>query len=224
MTPASTTVDFRGVVALIGRFPALADCTFRAVAGEIVLVAGPNGAGKTTLLRSIAGLQRIDRGSAQVLGHDLTEDRTAVRRRVALVGHESFGYDELTVRENLRFAVRASGRPTDGIDAAIERCGLARVAAVPHGGLSAGQRRRFALARALATNAELVLLDEPHAGLDSEGRAVLESILVSTPDEARTVILVSHELDLARSVATREVHLAGGRITGADQPAHVGSP
>ena len=211
-TPASTSVDFRGVVALIGRFPALADCTVSVDAGEIVLVAGPNGAGKTTLLRAIAGLQRVDRGTATVLGYDVRCDRGAVRRRVALVGHESFGYDDLTVRENLRFVARAAGRGTAGIDAAVDRVGLTRVAGVRHGGLSAGQRRRFALARALVTEPELLLLDEPHAGLDIAGRAVLNEILAAAPSEGRTVVLVSHELELARAVATREVHLVGGRV------------
>lgn len=209
---ASLTVDFRGVVALIGRFPALAGCTFSAAAGEVVLVTGPNGAGKTTLLRSIAGLQRVDRGDAVVLGVDLRHDRISVRRRVALVGHESFGYDDLTVRENLRFVMRATGRNSASVDAIIERCGLTRVAAVRHGGLSAGQRRRFALARALAIEPALLLLDEPHAGLDPEGRAVLDDVLAAAPVDHRTIVLVSHELAVARAHATREVQLVGGRI------------
>jgi heme ABC exporter ATP-binding subunit CcmA len=212
-------VRFRGVVALIGRFPALAGCSFTVAPGEVVLVAGPNGAGKTTLLRAIAGLQRIDRGEAEVLGIDLRRDRAAVRRAVAYVGHESFGYDDLTVRENLRFAARATGLPVDGVDDALARCGLARVADVRHGGLSAGQRRRLALARTLVGNAPLVLLDEPHAGLDVEGRAVLDALLASAPERGQSVVLVSHELDLARAHATREVQLVGGQIMSTATPA-----
>lgn len=206
-------VDFHGVVALIGRFPALAGCSLRVEAGEVVLVAGPNGAGKTTLLRAIAGLQRVDRGDARVFGLDVRRNRAAVRRQVALVGFDSFGYDDLTVRENLRFAARATGRPVSCVDPAIEQCGLERVAGVRHGGLSTGQRRRLSLARALVTDAPLLLLDEPHAGLDTHGRAVLDAILAAAPASGKSVILVSHELDLARVHATREVRLAGGQIT-----------
>lgn len=211
-SPTPPVVQFNDVVALIGRFPALAGATFEVSPGEVVLVTGPNGAGKTTLLRAIAGLQRIDGGDARVLGVDVRRRRGAVRRSVAFVGHESFGYDDLTVAENLWFAARAAGRPTGDVDAVLARAGLTRVADVRHGGLSAGQRRRLALARALVVDAPLVLLDEPHAGLDVEGRALLDDLLTSTPAAAKAVVLVSHEHELARAHATREVHLVGGRI------------
>src|ERR671932_1771617 len=105
-------VHFRAAVSLIGRFPALAGVDLDVGAGEIVLLQGPNGAGKTTLLRACAGLVAITSGEAEVLGCDLRRDRRAVRRRVGLLGHATFLYDDLTVADNLRFSARAAGRAT----------------------------------------------------------------------------------------------------------------
>ena len=147
-----------------------------------------------------------------MLGVDLAHDRRAVRRALALVGHETFCYDDLTVAENVRFAARAAGRtPADG-EAALERVGLTRQAKVAHGRLSQGQRRRLSLAVALTRQPRLLLLDEPHAGLDEEGRAVLDGVVTAAPKEGCTVLLASHELDLARAIATREVQVVGGQV------------
>ena len=106
MAPA---ILFRSAVVLLGRFPALAGVDFEVDAGEAVLVQGPNGAGKTTLLRACAGLVPLVAGEATVLGHDMRRDRRGVRRRVAFLGHATHLYDDLTVAENVRFAVRATG-------------------------------------------------------------------------------------------------------------------
>ena len=125
-------VSLRSAVCMLGRFPALAGADLDVDAGEILLIAGPNGAGKTTLLRLCAGLLPLRAGTAEVLGIDLSRDRETVRRSLALVGHETFCYDDLTVAENLRFAARAAGRTPSDADAALERVGLARVAKVAH--------------------------------------------------------------------------------------------
>src|SRR6266550_7204025 len=138
-------VHLRGAVSLLGRFPALAGVDLDVAGGEIVLLSGANGAGKTTLLRLLAGLVPLYSGEASVLGHDLAFDRRSARRDLALVGHETFCYDDLTVGENLRFAARASGRATDEADHALERLGLTQLADVVHRRLSAGQRRRLAV-------------------------------------------------------------------------------
>jgi heme ABC exporter ATP-binding subunit CcmA len=203
---------------MLGRFPALAGADLDVDEGEILLLTGSNGAGKTTLLRLCAGLLPLRSGEAEVLGIDLRHDRKSIRRALALVGHETFGYDDLTVRENLRFGARASGHTTADADEALERLGLARVADVTHGRLSQGQRRRFSLAAALARGPRLLLLDEPHAGLDDQGRAVLESIVRAAPAEGRTVLIASHEVDLARRIATREVQLVAGQVRNAPRP------
>src|SRR5439155_13374094 len=97
--PMETVVRFRSAVCLLGRFPALAGVDLDVAAGEVVLLEGPNGAGKTTLLRTCAGLLPIASGIAEVLGNDLSRDRRGVRRRVGLLGHAGFLYDDLTVED-----------------------------------------------------------------------------------------------------------------------------
>jgi heme ABC exporter ATP-binding subunit CcmA len=208
----SRVISLRSAVCLLGRFPALAGADLDVDAGEVVLCTGPNGAGKTTLLRLCAGLLAVRSGSASVLGHDLTQDRRAVRRAIGMVGHETFAYDDLTVTENVRFATRAAGHTREEADAAIARVGLGEIAGVAHGRLSQGQRRRLSLAIALARDPQLLLLDEPHAGLDAEGRAVVDAVLAAAPVEGRTVLLASHEVDVARRHATREVAVIAGRV------------
>jgi len=164
-----------------------------------------------SLRRLLAGLVPLYSGEASVFGYDLADDRRSARRDLALMGHETFCYDDLTARENLRFAARASGGTVEGADAALERVGLARSADTAHRKLSAGQRRRLALAVALARDPRLLLLDEPHAGLDEEGRALLDGIVRAAPGEGRTVLIASHELDHTRPLANREVVLNAGQ-------------
>ncbi|HEX6236424.1 MAG TPA: heme ABC exporter ATP-binding protein CcmA [Acidimicrobiales bacterium] len=204
-------VHLRAAVALLGRFPALAGVDLDVTRGEVVLLRGPNGAGKTTLLRACAGLVPIVRGEAVVLGTDLRRDRREVRRRVALLGHESGLHDELTVADNVRFwgrAVRA--RPTDTA-AALDMVGLGdRRRDVPVGQLSAGERRRCALACLLARRPELWLLDEPHAGLDRDARDQLDRLIGRAVHQGATVLMSSHELERAEALADRVVELDAG--------------
>lgn len=215
----SLAVRLRSAVCLLGRYPALAGVDLDVRAGEVVLVSGANGAGKTTLLRALAGLVTLYSGTGEVLGHDLTRDHRGARRQLSLVGHDTFCYDDLTVRENLHFAARAAGMPAAAGDAPLEQLGLTRQRDVAHGRLSAGQRRRLALAVALARQPRLLLLDEPHAGLDAAGRAVVDTVVSSAPGEDRTVVLASHELERARALAGREVVLSAGRtVAGSVEP------
>ena len=102
-------VHLRDAVALLGRFPALAGADLDVARGEVVLLRGPNGAGKTTLLRVCAGLAAVSSGVAEVLGVDLVRHRSAIRRRVGLLGHATYLYDDLTVTENVDFWARAAG-------------------------------------------------------------------------------------------------------------------
>ncbi|MET0420310.1 MAG: heme ABC exporter ATP-binding protein CcmA, partial [Acidimicrobiia bacterium] len=206
-----SVVRLRSAVCLLGRFPALAGVDLDAAAGEVVLLSGANGAGKTTLLRLLAGLVPLYSGEAMVLDHDLARDRRSARRDLALVGHDTFCYDDLTVIENLEFAARAAGRDASKASDAMERLGLGAQRDVPHRRLSAGQRRRLSLAVAFSRDPQLLLLDEPHAGLDAAGRGVLDESVRAARTEGRTVVLASHELDLARPLADREVVLAARR-------------
>jgi heme ABC exporter ATP-binding subunit CcmA len=215
-------VRFRAAVCLLGRFPALAGVDLDVAPGEIVLLQGPNGAGKTTLLRACAGLVPVVDGSAEVLGVDLTGDRRPVRPLVGLLGHATGLYDDLTVAENVRFWARAGrARPGDA-DAAMARLGLdGRLASVPVAKLSAGQRRRTALAVLVARRPRLWLLDEPHAALDQDGRDLVDALMADAVAAGATVVFASHELDRAQAVAHRSVAVAGGTVSGLLAPEAV---
>jgi heme ABC exporter ATP-binding subunit CcmA len=207
-------VRFRAAVALAGRFPALAGVDLSLDSGEVVLVVGANGAGKTSLLRACAGLLPVTAGEATVLGIDLTVDHTTVRRHVGLLGHAAPLYDELSAAENVRFAVRALRLPAAAGDRALERLGMVgRLRSTPTGRLSAGQRRRVALAALLARRPALWLLDEPHAGLDTPTRTLLGELIGEAAADGAAVLLSSHEPELAIPLSDRVVVMSGGRIT-----------
>ena len=210
MAPA---VRLSRAVVLLGRFPALAGADLLVEAGEIVHLSGPNGAGKSTLLRACAGFLRVVEGEAEVLGHDLRRDRRRLRRAVGLLGHTSFLYDELTVEDNLRFAVRAAGAAVSDAGPALERAGLdARLRKVTVGQLSAGQRRRAALAVLVARRPELWVLDEPHPGLDSAGRDFVDDVVRGAAAGGATVVFASHELARAAALADRQLTVVGGQV------------
>ena len=217
-------VHLHAAVSLLGRFPALAGADLDVARGDVVLVQGPNGAGKTTLLRACAGLVPIVDGDAIVLGHDLREDRRAVRRQVALLGHATGLYDELTVADNLRFIAKATRHAGAlSVDDALARLGLAgRLAGLQVSRLSAGQRRRVAVAALLLRPGDLWLLDEPHAGLDAEGRERLDALVGEAARVGTTVLLASHELERARALASRVVTMAGGQVRVARPAGAVG--
>ena len=211
--PGPFAVHLSNVVAVLGQFPVLAGADLTVERGEIVLLQGPNGAGKTSLLRLFAGLLPLARGEGSILGCDLRTQRETIRKRVGLLGHSNGLYADLTVTENVRFWGATVGASGDEIEAAMQRLGLAqRLAKVPVARLSAGQKRRTALACLVARRAELWLLDEPHAGLDAAGRDDLDATLREATAAGATVVVASHELERAGALATRVVEVVGGQI------------
>jgi len=213
-----TVVNLSNAVAVLGQFPVLAGASLTVERGEIVLLQGPNGAGKTSLLRLCAGLLPLARGEGTVLGCDLRTSRDSVRKRVGLLGHANGLYGDLTVTENVRFWGSTIRATEAEVAAAMERMGLAlRLAKVQVAKLSAGQKRRTALACLIARRAELWLLDEPHAGLDAAGRDELDATLREATVAGATIIVASHELERAGALATRLVEVVGGQI----REAHV---
>ncbi len=214
-------VQLRSAVALVGRFPALAGIDLDVAVGEVVLLRGPNGAGKTSVLRACAGLLAVVSGEASVLGHDLRRDRRSVRPEVGMLGHAGFLYDDLTAEENVRFAAGAGAGERagahGGADArtgpTLARLGLdGRLRDVPVARLSAGQRRRVSIAALVVRRSRLWLLDEPHAGLDAEGRELLDQLVREAVGAGVTVVFTSHEGDRASALADRAVSISGGRV------------
>ena len=178
-----------------------------------MLLQGPNGAGKTTLLRLCAGLVPLARGEGSVLGLDLATQREAIRSTVGLLGHQNGLYLDLTVEENVRFWGATVSATDTEILGAMSRSGVAdRLAEVTVRRLSAGQRRRTALACLLARRARLWLLDEPHAGLDASARDDLDATLRSAARQGATIVVASHELERAGSLATRTVEVVAGQV------------
>jgi heme ABC exporter ATP-binding subunit CcmA len=215
--PASLlpAISIRDAVALSGRFPLLAGVDLEVAPGETLLVEGPNGAGKTSLLRVCAGLVPLASGTITVLGLDPIRDRYRLRRRIGLLSHASHLYDDLTVAQNVRFAVRAARADEERIGEACAQFGLTgRVLKTPASKLSAGQRRRVALAILAARRPELWLLDEPHAGLDASAREILNRLVVDAVGDGATVVIASHEPDFVESLVTRAVTVVGGQVTG----------
>lgn len=183
--------------------------SFELGAGDLLHVAGPNGAGKTTLLRVVTGLLRPEKGWVAWKGRPIAEEPGAYQRDLAYASHEPALKGDLTALENLIFAVglkRRVGRPE--LTAHLERAGVAGCAHLPARVLSAGQRRRVAMARVLAFRAPLWLLDEPFTNLDSAGSALLAGLLVEHVASGGSVLVVAHhDLDLAlptRQLALRE--------------------
>jgi len=206
-------VELRGVVAVLGGFPALAGVDLTVRRGEVLLLQGPNGAGKTSVLRVCAGLLPVERGGGSILGMDITAQRDAIRSRVGLLGHTNGLYLDLTVAQNIRFWASTVGATQDEVAAAMRRMGLdGRLASVKADRLSAGQRRRCALASMIVRRAELWLLDEPHAGLDAAGRDEIDSVLRDAVAAGATVVVSSHELERAGALATRVVTVDGGTV------------
>ena len=206
-----TVIELSGVVAVLGQFPALAGVDVTVQRGEILLLQGPNGAGKTSLLRVCAGLLPIERGTGQVLGIDLATNREAIRSRVGLLGHANGLYLDLTVMQNLQFWASTVAATSSEVSTAMATMRIdGRLAEVKASQLSAGQRRRCALASLIVRRAEIWLLDEPHAGLDAAGRDELDALLRSAVASGATVVLASHERDRALGLATRTVTIDGG--------------
>lgn len=209
----TSVVDVRDAVVLLGSFPALAEATLTIERGELVVVQGANGAGKTTLLRLCAGLLPLARGTARVMGHDVNHDRAAVRATVGFLGHANGLYLDLTAGENLSFWGDVVGASFAEVASAAKRMGLnERLLSTQVGRLSAGQKRRTALAVMAVRRATLWLLDEPHAGLDAAGRDEIDALLRDAVAAGATVVVASHELERSASLATRRIEVVGGRI------------
>lgn len=195
------------VTKLYGQTVALWRADLAAVSGELIALHGPNASGKSTVLRIIAGLTAPTGGRVV-----WTRPAGASGPRIAYVGHASHLFGGLTPFENVGLTARLARRePRTGLEF-LERLGVTRDAATPCRELSAGTLRRVALARALVTDPDVVLLDEPFASLDAGASEVVADQLVHLRAEGRLVIYASHDVAVTRGIATRIVELDGGRI------------
>lgn len=213
--PAVVTTD---LARLFAGNAALAGVSLRVDAGGVIALLGANGAGKTTLLRLLATAIRPSYGRAQVDGFDIDRDADLVRGRVAYLSHATGLYDDLTARENLRFAAAMLGTPdaAQRVERALSDVGLSDRAADPVRGFSAGMRKRLALGRILLGNASLVLLDEPYAALDAEGQGLVDQLLTAWREVGVTVLVASHAADRLEPFLDGRVLLARGLVAGVE--------
>jgi heme ABC exporter ATP-binding subunit CcmA len=183
--------------------------------GEAVGLLGSNGSGKSTVLRVLATLLKPNAGSGTVNGSDLVRDSSTVRGQVGFLAHSPGLYDDLTARENLLFAADMLGMRYAGVDAVLERVGLANAASDRVRGFSAGMQRRLAIARLILRSPRVLLLDEPYSNLDSEGVDLMNSIVAHIVRSGGTALIALHELAPARQTLDRTLTIVDGRIGGA---------
>jgi manganese/zinc/iron transport system ATP- binding protein len=209
MTPARDipALEISHLTVSYGARPVLWDVDAAFPAGAMSAIVGPNGSGKSTLLRAALGLVPADAGRSTILGHPARE---AMRRVAYVPQREAVDWDfPITVREVVEMGrypaagwIRRLRREDRGIvDAALERTGMTGFARRQIGQLSGGQRQRVFVARALAQQAELLVLDEPFAGIDARTEAALLGLLAELRDrEGRSIVMVHHDLQTVRDV------------------------
>ncbi|WP_086766073.1 ABC transporter ATP-binding protein [Streptomyces bobili] len=222
VAPTAPVIDLRGVSRRYGAGPpALDDVTLSVRAGEALAVVGPSGSGKSTLLNLVAGLDRPSAGSVTVGGvrvDELNETGSARYRRdrIGMVFQFFHLLDDLTVHDNVLLPAQLAGMPraeARGRAAELLRhLGIERHAAAYPGLLSGGERQRVAVARALMNRPVLLLADEPTGALDTASGEQVRELLTGLNADGQTIVLVTHDLALARSCATRTVELVDGRV------------
>ncbi|MCZ4078995.1 sulfate ABC transporter ATP-binding protein [Rhodococcus sp. H36-A4] len=199
-----------------GDFAALDNVSIDIPKGSLTALLGPSGSGKSTLLRSIAGLEQLDSGQVVLAGQDVTWV-SPQRREIGFVFQHYAAFKHLSVRDNVAFGLKIRKRPKPEIkrkvDELLEIVGLAGFQTRFPAQLSGGQRQRMALARALAVDPQVLLLDEPFGALDAKVREDLRTWLRRLHDEVHvTTVLVTHDQEEALDVADRIAVLNKGRI------------
>jgi heme ABC exporter ATP-binding subunit CcmA len=203
MPPAEPLLAARGVGRRFGHRRVLSDVSLELMPGDALLLVGPNGAGKTTLLRVLAGLLRASSG------------RIERRGQVGMVGHASMLYDALTAGENLRFFARLHGETSrERVDPLLEQMGLAARADDRVGAFSRGMTQRLAIARALLSDPEILLLDEPLTGLDDASSQKVLAVLGELRARGRALLIASHQLVELMGVVTAVGFLSQGELQG----------
>lgn len=209
--PASihAAIQLRKITRRYGRSFVLRGLDWDLPTGQCAVLYGHNGAGKTTLLRILAGALAVSSGEGRIFGYDL-KDGLAVRQHSHLLGHQQGLYPELTVLENLKFALQLHQVNTADTSSALERVGLIDVQHQWLRTLSAGMRKRLCLARLALVPSPLLLIDEPFANLDSAGKTLAIALLSELKQQGRTLVISSHEPELSNSLADHVGTLQGG--------------
>jgi ABC-2 type transport system ATP-binding protein len=196
---ADPAVDVRGLTKRFGERMAVDGLSIRLARGRICGFLGPNGSGKTTTIRMLCGLLTPDAGEGTCLGFDIRRESRRIKLRVGYMTQRFGLYDDLTIEENLRFVARVYGMPRvkEAAAQAIERLGLADRRTQLAGTLSGGWKQRMALAACLLHEPQLLLLDEPTAGVDPKARRDFWAHIHQLADAGMTVLVSTHYMDEA---------------------------
>ncbi|HMJ03340.1 MAG TPA: TOBE-like domain-containing protein [Conexibacter sp.] len=209
-------ISVTGVTKRFGDYTALDDVSIEVPDGSLTALLGPSGSGKSTLLRIIGGLESPDAGRVEILGEDATSVPPQ-RRGIGFVFQHYAAFKHMTVRDNVAFGLTVRRRPkaevASRVDELLEIVGLAGYQTRYPSQLSGGQRQRMALARALAVEPKVLLLDEPFGALDAKVRADLREWLRKLHDEVHvTTLLVTHDQEEAMSIADQIAVMDHSRI------------
>ncbi|HEX4581202.1 MAG TPA: heme ABC exporter ATP-binding protein CcmA [Acidobacteriaceae bacterium] len=208
--PVATVQD---VSKLYGRFAALRHVSVTFGPARCYLLLGENGAGKSTLLRVLAGLLRPTLGTVRVLERPAAE----ARGRIGYMSHAAMLYDELTARENLEYTAKLyADQPCLSPDQALRMVGLDPALTRPVGQYSQGMRQRTSLARVLLSQPELLLLDEPFSNMDRASAERMLALLAELRGAGRTIVLTTHQRELAEPMADVVLMMQSGALTAAE--------
>jgi len=199
MTDADFVIDVKGLNKSFGDKQVVKDFAIRVPRGRITGFLGPNGSGKTTTLRMLCGLLTPDSGEGTCLGYDILKEADAIKRRVGYMTQKFTLYEDLTIEENLMFMARVHGldRRQARVDAALENLGLIERKKQLAGKLSGGWKQRLALAATTLHEPELLLLDEPTAGVDPQARRTFWDEIHALSGKGLTVLVSTHYMDEA---------------------------
>ena len=217
---AQPVIELRGVSKIFGSFEALKGVDLTVRMGERVVVCGPSGSGKSTMIRCINRLEEHDAGTIVVDGTELTEDMDnvlAVRREVGMVFQQFNLFPHLSVLDNLTLApIRARKLPKSQAQELamtyLERVRIPEQANKFPSQLSGGQQQRVAIARSLCMRPKIMLFDEPTSALDPEMIAEVLEVMVELANEGMTMVVVTHEMGFAKTVADTMVFMDHGEI------------
>jgi heme exporter protein A len=214
------------VTHLIKRFgpkTVLRNLDFQAEQGEFVALLGPNGAGKTTFLRILSSLSRQTFGEVKIAGFSLPHQAAAVRHKLGVVSHLPLLYGDLSAEENLVFYGRMYGveRLDARVSEVLDLVGLASRRRDLVRTFSRGMQQRLAIGRAVLHDPEVLLLDEPHTGLDQDACEMLDTVLRQVAARQRTLVMTSHDLSRVADLASRFDVLTRGKIQASIQRADL---
>jgi ABC-2 type transport system ATP-binding protein len=216
-------VETSGLVKTFGQVTAVNGLSLVVPAGTVHALLGPNGAGKTTTVEICEGFLRPDAGTVRVLGLDPTAHTARLRPRIGVMPQGGGAYPGVRAGEMLRLVAAAAADPLDPAWL-LDVLGLTGAGRTPYKRLSGGQQQRLALACALVGRPELVFLDEPTAGLDPQARRLVWELVAALRADGVTVLLTTHLMDEAESLADQVTIIDRGRVVATGTPAELTRP